>query len=556
QGDRALAGVPPVLSHMLSSNAASLVTDDVLARIRGMLSDLARQLIGAESLVLRRSSAEGEEEGREERCVFDAVVMNLLDDRSVRGIVINCHDVTERKSAEDKLLHQSLYDSLTDLPNRALLMDRLQQALARTRRTPNYLFAVLTINLDRFKIINESHGHSMGDRLLVEITKRIQICLRPIDTVARIGSDEFVILLETVHDQGDAIGLATLIQTAIAQPIEFDTQRLFITSSMGIVISSDDYQWAGDLLRDANIAMDRAKAQNQGSYLVFTRTMHNNVTEKMQLEHDLRHAVEMLEDLASPVTNNFLLNYQPIISLCTGKLLGFEALVRWRHPERGIISPVKFIPLAEETGLILPLGQWVLWEACRQLQEWQEIYSQNDLTIAVNISGKQFSQPNLILHIQRILQQTGINSQRLKIEITESVVMDNAESAITVLSQLQELGIQLSVDDFGTGYSSLSYLHRFPINTLKVDKSFVTNMGVNGENCEIVRAIITLAHSLGLDVVAEGIETEQQLTQLKNLGCEYGQGYLFSKPVDAAGATALLDTNFLDSGDRRQEFIN
>lgn len=239
-----------------------------------------------------------------------------------------------------------------------------------------------------------------------------------------------------------------------------------------------------------------------------------------------------------------MLNYQPIISLCTGKLLGFEALVRWQHPERGIISPVKFIPLAEETGLIIPFGQWVLWEACRQLQQWQKIYCQTDLIVAVNISGKQFSQPNLILHIQRILQKTGINPQRLKIEMTESVVMDNAESAITVLYQLQELGIQLSVDDFGTGYSSLSYLHRFPINTLKVDKSFVTNMGVNGENCEIVRAVVTLAHSLGLDVVAEGIETEQQLTQLKNLGCEYGQGYLFSKPVDIARATALLDTNF------------
>ncbi|MDY7005057.1 MAG: EAL domain-containing protein [Cyanobacteriota bacterium] len=477
-------------------------------------------------------------------CVFDAVVMNLLDDESVRGIVINCHDVTERKSAEEKLLHQSLYDSLTDLPNRALLMDRLQQALARMHRNPNYLFAALTINLDRFKIINESHGHSMGDQLLIEIAKRIQTCLRPIDTVARIGSDEFVILLETIHDRGDAMGLATLIQTAIAQPIELDTHRLFLTASIGIVISSNDYQWAGDILRDANIAMAQAKAQNQGSYLLFTSSMHNHVTEKMQLEHDLHHAIEMLEDFASPVANSFLLKYQPIISLCTGKLLGFEALVRWRHPKRGIISPVKFIPLAEETGLIIPFGQWVLWEACRQLQQWQKIYSQTDLTVAVNISGKQFSQPNLILHIQRILQKTGINPRRLKIEMTESVVMDNAESAITVLYQLQELGIQLSVDDFGTGYSSLSYLHRFPINTLKVDKSFVTNMGVNGENCEIVRAVVTLAHSLGLDVVAEGIETEQQLTQLKNLGCEYGQGYLFSKPVDMAGATALLNTNF------------
>ncbi len=477
-------------------------------------------------------------------CVFESVVMNLLDDESVQGIVINCHDVTEKKSAEEKLLRQSLYDSLTDLPNRALLIDRLQQALARKRINPNCLFAVLTINLDRFKIINESHGHSMGDQLLIEIAKRIKACLRPGDTVARIGSDEFVILLEKVHDREDAIGLATLIQTAIAQPIQLDNQRLFVTATIGIVISSDDYQWAGDLLRDANIAMDQAKIQNQGSYLVFTTSMHSYVTEMMQLERDLRQAVEMLEEFVCPISNSFLLNYQPIISLSTGKLIGFEALVRWRHPERGLVSPAKFIPIAEETGLIIPLGQWVFWEACRQLQEWQKIYSQVDLTVAINISGKQFSQRSLILQIKRILQRTGINLQGLKIEITESVVMDNAESASTVLSQLRELGMQLSVDDFGTGYSSLSYLHRFPINTLKIDQSFVTTMGINGENCEIVRAIVTLAHSLGLDVVAEGIETEAQLAQLKNLGCEYGQGYLFSKPVDVTEATVLLGTNF------------
>ncbi|MGD1805844.1 EAL domain-containing protein [Dapis sp. BLCC M126] len=477
-------------------------------------------------------------------CIFEAVVMNLLDDESVQGIVINCHDITEKKSVEEKLLRQSLYDSLTDLPNRALLMDRLQQALAHTHRNPSDLFAVLTINLDRFKIINESHGHSMGDKLLIEIAQRIKTCLRLRDTVARIGSDEFVILLERVYDQEDAIGLANLIQTAIAQPLELDGHKLFITASIGIAIGSHNYKWAGDLLRDANIAMDQAKAQNQGSYLVFTSYMRSYVTEMMQLERDLRQTVEMLEEFVCPTSNTFLLYYQPIISLSTGNLVGFEALARWRHSERGMVPPVKFIPIAEETGLIIPLGQWVFWEACRQLQEWQKIDSQTNLTIAVNISGKQFSQSNLILQIQRILQKTGIDPQGLKIEITESVVMDNAESATKVLSHLRDLGMQLSVDDFGTGYSSLSYLHRFPINTLKIDKSFVTNMGVNGENYEIVRAIITLAHSLGLDVVAEGIETEAQLAQLKDLGCEYGQGFLFSKPVDVTQATALLGSNF------------
>ena len=477
-------------------------------------------------------------------CVLEAMVMNLLNDESVQGIVINCHDVTEKKSAEEKLLRQSLYDSLTDLPNRALLMDRLQQALAYIHRNSSNLFAVLTINLDRFKIINESHGHSMGDKLLIEIAQRIKTCLRPGDTVARIGSDEFVILLEKVYDLDDAINLTTLIQEAIAQPLELDGQKLFITASIGIAMSSNDYKWAGDLLRDANIAMDQAKVQNPGSYLVFTSSMHSYVTEMMQLERDLRQAVEILEEFSCPISNTFLLNYQPIVSLSTGDLVGFEALARWQNSERGMVSPIKFIPIAEETGLIIPLGQWVFWEACRQLQEWQKIYSQSNLTVAINISGKQFSQSNLILQIQRILQKTGIDPQGLKIEITESVVMDNAESASKVLSHLRELGMQLSVDDFGTGYSSLSYLHRFPINTLKIDKSFVTNMGVNGENCEIVRAIVTLAHSLGLDVVAEGIETEEQLTQLKDLGCEYGQGFLFSKPINVTEATALLGTNF------------
>lgn len=543
--------VSPSLERILGYNSEALIGRSVMELVHPSDYWWMEQVI--EGVKQKPRSCRGLDEYRVRHkngawLMFEAVAMNLLDQESVNGIVFNCQDVTEKKSAEEKLLHQSLYDRLTDLPNRALLMDRLQQALARTPRNPNYLFAVLTIDLDRFKIINESHGHSMGDQLLIKIAKRIKTCLRPGDTVARIGSDEFVILLETVHDLEDAIGLATLTQTAIEQPVELDGQRLFITASIGIAMSARNYEWAGDLLRDANIAMDQAKTRSKASYQVFTSSMHNQVTEMMQLEHDLRQAVAILEDWACPISNTFSLNYQPIICLSTGKLVGFEALVRWRHPQRGLVSPAKFIPIAEETGLIIPLGQWVLWEACRQFQEWQEINSRNNstkpFTVAVNISGKQFSQPSLILQIQRILHKTGINPQGLKIEITESVVMENAESASKVLFQLRELGMQLSVDDFGTGYSSLSYLHRFPINTLKVDKSFVTNMGVNGENCEIVRAIVTLAHSLGLDVVAEGIETKQQLTLLKNLGCEYGQGYLFSKPVDVATATTLLGNDF------------
>ena len=477
-------------------------------------------------------------------CVFEAVVMNLLDDESVQGIVINCHDITEKKLVEERLLHKSLYDSLTDLPKITLLMDRLQQSLRHIHRNPSEKFAVLIINLDRFKLINENHGHSIGDRLLVEIAKRIKACLRQEDTLARIGSDEFVILLNRGNDHEYAISLASLIQTTITRPITLDNHKLFITSSIGIAMSSNDYKWAGDMLRDANIAMDKAKVQNPGSSLVFTSSMHSYITEMMQLEDDLHQAVEMLEESACPISNTFLLNYQPIISLSTGNLVGFEALGRWRNSQGIMVPPVKFIPIAEKTGLIIPLGRWIFWEACRQLQEWEKICPQTHLNIAINISGKQFSQSNLILQIQSILQKTGIDPQGLKIEITESVVMDHAESASQLLSNLRELGIQLSVDDFGTGYSSLSYLHRFPINTLKIDKSFVINMGVNDENYEIIRAIVTLAHSLGLDVVAEGIETEKQLAKLRDLGCEYGQGFLFSKPVNVTEATALLGSNF------------
>jgi diguanylate cyclase (GGDEF)-like protein/PAS domain S-box-containing protein len=486
--------------------------------------------------------------GRE--CVFEAVATNLLEEPSVEGIVVNCHDVTERKLAEKQLLHHALYDDLTNLPNRALLMDRLAQALTRAQRHPGYLFAVLLVDLDRFKMVNESNGHATGDRLLVAIAKRMQACLRPGETAARLGSDEFALLLEPVQDLGDAIGLAALVQMAIAQPIDIDGEPISIAASIGIALSSSQYQFPAELLRDANIAVNRAKAAGKGNYQVFTSSMYNQAVEVMQLERDLRQAVEMLEDWGDRSDNPFFLKYQPIVALDTGTLVGFEVLVRWQHRDRGFVGPGQFIPIAEETGAIVPLGHWILREACRQMREWQETidFTQESLCpksgfsliVSVNLSGRQFSQPDLVGQIKRVLQKTQINPECLKLEITESVVMQDAELGVAMLRQLRDLGIQLSIDDFGTGYSSLSYLHRFPANTLKIDRSFVSRMGANGENTEIVRAILGLARSLDLDVVAEGIETREQLELLRRFGCDFGQGYFFSKPLDKEAATRLL----------------
>jgi diguanylate cyclase (GGDEF)-like protein/PAS domain S-box-containing protein len=508
-------------------------------------------------------------------CVLEAVATNLLSEPSVRGIVVNCHDVTERKMAEDKLLHDALHDALTDLPNRALLTDRLGQAFARVKRHPTYQFAVLFLDLDRFKVINDSQGHRTGDRLLVAIARRLLTCLRPGDTAARLGGDEFVILLEEIQGVEDAIASAKQIQNAIERPMNLDGNKISITASIGIALSSCEYQWPGDILRDADIAMYRAKSLGKSRYEVFTSAMHTRAVALMNLEHDLRQSVEQLNlkysifdlsfgatlensglyeadrSLEHPKSPNFTsklecpftVYYQPIVSLKTGLVAGFEALVRWLHPERGLVSPTEFIAMAEETGLIMPLGLWILNESCRQIIEWQNLKLpavNSPLTIAVNLSGRQFEQPDSIEQIKQVLQETGVDARWLKLEITESVVMEDGEAAALMLSQLRDLGIELCIDDFGTGYSSLSYLHKFPINTLKIDRSFVSRIGETGENLEIVRAIVMLARSLGMEVVAEGVETAVQLAQLRTLGCEYGQGYFFSKPLDSEAATALL----------------
>jgi diguanylate cyclase (GGDEF)-like protein len=442
------------------------------------------------------------------------------------------NEVTERKRVEKQLLHNAFHDSLTNLPNRALFMDRLEHALAYSKRHKNYLFAVLFLDMDRFKAVNDSLGHSKGDQLLIAIARRLEECLRSGDTITRLGGDEFVFLLEDIKDINKATDVADRIQKALTLPFNLGGHEVFITTSIGIALSTKVYQQAEDILRDADIAMYRAKALGKGGYEVFDTSMHTQALTLLQLETELRRAIERGE---------FRLYYQPIVLLESGRITGFEALVRWQHPDRGLVSPADFIPLAEETGLIIPIGWWVLREACRQIRTWHVKFPVTEpLAISVNISGKQFSQPDLIEQIEQILQETGIDARSLKLEITESVLMENAESAAAMLVQMQALGIRFSMDDFGTGYSSLSYLHRFPINTLKIDRAFINGLNVDMEKMDIIRTIVALACSLDMDVIAEGVETCQQMYQLKALKCDFGQGYFFSKPLNSEMAAALI----------------
>jgi diguanylate cyclase (GGDEF)-like protein/PAS domain S-box-containing protein len=457
-------------------------------------------------------------------------------------LILQIQDITERKRAEEQVHHAAFHDALTGLPNRTLLSDRLSLALARAKRNKEYQFAVLFLDLDRFKLVNDSLGHTLGDQLLVELGRRLELCMRKADTVARLGGDEFGMLLDGIKDPYDAIYIAERIQEGLLEPFTLNGHEFLTTTSIGIAFSKTGYGGPEDILRDADIAMYRAKANGKARYEVFDVAMHSHAVEMLTLERELRHAIER---------KDVKVHYQPIVSLSDKMLVGFEALARLESAELGPISPAQFIPLAEETGLIIPLGMLVLQESCRQTVEWHKQYPREQpLTISVNLSSKQFTQLNLVDSIKKCLEETGLNPACLHLEITESVIMEKAQDAAEMLSQLKALGVKLSIDDFGTGYSSLSYLHSFPFDILKIDRSFVCRMGTDNESTGIVETILTLAQKLGKKAVAEGVETEAQVEALRALGCGYAQGYLFSRPVWWGAAEKLISKQGgLDSAD-------
>ena len=467
-------------------------------------------------------------------------------------LVIVNRDITERKRAEEMLAHNAFHDGLTNLPNRALFLDRLQQALTLSKRHPNYKFAVLLIDVDEFKIINDSLGHAAGDDLLIQIGQRLKESVRRADTVsrprtsdvpdrpanddtlARLGGDEFTILLDDIRDPIEAVRVAERVQAELAIPFVVNRQEIVISASIGIAASTSPHTHAEDLLRDADIAMYRAKRAGKACCEVSDTAMHENAVKRLHLETDLRKALDQGE---------FRVYYQPIVSLRTGMVTGFEALTRWQRPE-GILPPIEFIAVAEETGLIIPMNRQLLREACQHLRSWQsEFPSDPPLTMSVNLTSREFAQPDLAGEIRKSLEQTGIDPGCLQLEIIETIAMGDAEKSGHVLAQLKALGVRLSIDDFGTGYSSLSRLRRIPVDTLKIDRAFISNMDTDKENREIVRAIIVLAHNLGLKVVAEGTETEKHINLLKQFNCEMAQGYLFSRPADDQTMLKLLASN-------------
>ena len=440
-------------------------------------------------------------------------------------------EIEKRERAQAKLLRMALHDFLTDLPNRSWFLQKLKQELDKTQQQQNYQFAVICFDCDNFKVINDSLGHSVGDSLLKAIPARLESCLPQGSFLARLGGDEFIILLPQIDNLTTVILATQKIQQEITAPFSVSKREIFLNFSIGIVLGTAEYDHPEKLLRNADLAMYQAKALGKGQYQIYNQQMHQRAVERLQLEIDLRKALKH---------NEFTLHYQPIICLKTGHIIGFESLVRWQHPQQGMISPCKFIPVAEETGLIIPLGIWVLKEACKQIKTWQEKYNSFvSLTVNINVAVQQFSYSSLIEEIDKILEETQLPSSCLKLEITESAIMENSDSAHAILQQLRDRDIKICIDDFGTGYSSLSYLHQFPVDNLKIDRSFVSRIKNVDEPNKVIDAIVNLAHHLDISVTAEGIETEAQLDYLRKANCEYGQGYHFFKPLNAEAVEAM-----------------
>ena len=483
------------------------------------------------------------------RCIESTASAILSPAGETTGLVIVNRDITQRKRAEERVAHQTFHDSLTDLPNRSLFVDRLQRSVAVSRRHSDFKFAVLFIDIDDFKVFNDSLGYAVGDSLLVQIAERLRAGLRSADTVsrtgisedpeifsgestlARPGGDEFTVLIEELHDPSDAIRVAERIQHRLAVPFDCNSQEVVLSASVGIAFAENAGMEAPDLLRDAEIAMYRAKNSGKARCEVFDHAMHAGALKRLQLETDLRKAVEL---------NQFRVYYQPIVSLHSGKIVGFETLSRWQRPQ-GLLMPAEFISVADETGLILPINRQLLCDACRQLRSWQNLYpSDPPLSVNINLSPKQFAQPELSSEIGKTLHEAGVDPACVNLEITEAIAMADADRSTVIMTQLKALGVRLDVDDFGTGYSSLSRLQRFPVDTLKIDRSFISRMIPDVETAAIVRIIVMLAHGLRLTVIAEGVETQEQADLLRDLGCELAQGYLYSKPAPAETIEQLL----------------
>ena len=519
-----------VLGLEPEAHAGRSLLDLVHPEDRGVIAEALRQILEEPGEIVTFEHRMRHRDGSWR--VLESTASNLLSQPAVAGVVLNAHDVTDRKHAEEKLLHDALHDELTGLPNRALFMDRLRQSMERSRREPERLTAVLFLDLDRFKIVNDSLGHLVGDDLLIQIASSLSGALRPSDTIARVGGDEFAILLEGGRDVSDAVRVADRIHERLAAPINLGGHEVFATASIGIAVHTPEYERPEDLLRDADTAMYRAKSSGRACHVVFNRVMHRFVMARLQLETDLRRAVER---------GQLRVYYQPFFDLATDEVTGFEALLRWHHPRRGLLLPDEFLSVAEETGLIVPMGRFVLLEGCRQIREMQIKHPElRTLKLSVNLSNKQFFQSDLFAQVEEALAASGLDPACLGLEITEGVIIRHADSAATRFSRLKSLGVQLYLDDFGKGYSSLNYLHRFPMDILKIDRSFVTRIDEAEGNLAIVRAIVTLAHQLGMEVVAEGLQTEEQRVKLRSLGCEYGQGFFLSEPVPADRAEELL----------------
>jgi diguanylate cyclase (GGDEF)-like protein len=444
-------------------------------------------------------------------------------------------DLTVKRETQEHLLYSTLHDALTGLPNRSLFTERLRHSMHRNVRHPDDMFAVLFLDLDRFKDVNDNLGHFAGDELLRAVARRLEVCIRPEDTVARLSGDEFAILLESINETSDAGRVAERIEEALSFPINLAGAEVTTSASVGIVTSTMLHDQPEQLLRSADMAMYRAKAAGRARYEMFDRTMHSDALARLQLETDLRRAVEQGE---------FRLHYQPLVSLRTGHITGLEALIRWEHPVRGLVQPSDFIPIAEETGLIVRIGRWVLTEACGQLKAWQGAHPRPEpLSISVNLSVKQFSQPDLIDQLARAVRTTGIPPESLRLEITEAALIDKGGAAMAVLTQIKQLGAQIYLDDFGTGYSSLIYLHRLPIDAIKIDRELVSTMDTDERNLRLVRTILTFAQIIGVRTEAEGISSAEQLRELRALKCEHGQGFLFSAaiPHDAVDEVLTAD---------------